>query len=101
MPESPARRVSFSERLSETPQIANRAPTAGQDRAPAMYSDPTSGSIRARLKGQVPTGPTFHSVWRVVRRRLPHIGKGPRTVVRKMPHASRTPVLHFRLESSP
>jgi len=67
MPESPARRVSFSERLSETPQIANRAPTAGQDRAPAMYSDPTSGSIRARLKGQVPTGPTFHTVWRVVR----------------------------------
>jgi hypothetical protein len=33
-----------------------------------MYSGPTSGSIRASLKGQIPTGPTFHTVWRVVRR---------------------------------
>ena len=62
--------VSFqgcSERLCENPNIANRVPTGGQDRAPAMYSGPTSGSIRASLEGQVPTGPTFHTVWRGVR----------------------------------
>ena len=64
-----ARRVSCSERLCENPEFANRVPTAGQDRAPAMHSGPTSVSIRASPKGQVPTGPTFHTVWRVVRRR--------------------------------
>jgi len=63
--------VSFqgcSERLSENPKIANRVPTGGQDRAPAKHSGPTSVSIRASPKGQVPTGPSFHTVWRVVRR---------------------------------
>jgi len=64
----PASRVGYRERLCENPRITNRVPTTRQDRAPAMYSDPTSGSIRARLKGRVPTGPTFHTVRRVVGR---------------------------------
>jgi len=68
-PEGPARRVSFSERLCENPKIATRVPTGGQDRAPAKHSGPTSVSIRASPKGQGPTGPTFHTVWRVVRQR--------------------------------
>jgi hypothetical protein len=37
-----ASRVGCSERLCENPKIANRVPTGGQDRAPAMYSGPTS-----------------------------------------------------------
>ena len=65
--------VSSSESLCENPKIANRVPTGGKDRAPAMYSGPTSGSIRASLKGQVPTGPTFHTVWRVVGRLNPNL----------------------------
>jgi len=60
-----ASRVSCSESLCENPKTANRVPTGGQDRAPAKLSGPTSGSIRASLKGQVPTGPTSHTVWRV------------------------------------
>ena len=63
-----ASRVSFSESLCENPKIANRVPTGGQDRAPAKHSGPYSVSIRASPKGQVPTGPTSHTVWRVVRR---------------------------------
>jgi len=58
-----ASRVSWSERLCENPEFANRVPTGSQDHAPAMYSGPTSESIRASLKGQVPTGPNFsHSL---------------------------------------
>jgi len=65
-----ASRVSCSERLCENPKIANRVPTGGRDRAPAKHSGPTSVSIRASPKGQVPTGPTFHTVWRGVGRRF-------------------------------
>jgi hypothetical protein len=35
-----------------------------------MYTGPTSGSIRASPRGQVPTGPSFHTVCRVVGRRF-------------------------------
>jgi hypothetical protein len=66
-----ASRVSCSESLCGKPEIANRVPTHSPGRAPAIHSGPTSGSIRASPKGQVPTGPTFHTVWRVVMRRSP------------------------------
>jgi len=68
-----ASRVSFSESLCENPKIANRVPTGGQDRAPAKHSGPYSVSIRASPKGQIPTGPTFHTVWRVVRQPECHL----------------------------
>ena len=47
------------ERLCEDPEIANRVPTGGQDCAPAKHSGPTSVSIRASPKGQVPTARLF------------------------------------------
>jgi len=68
LPFSAASRVSCSERLCENPEFANRVPTGGQDRAPAKHSGPISVSIPASPKGQVPTGPTFHTAWRIVGR---------------------------------
>jgi hypothetical protein len=57
------------ERLCENPEIENRVPTPNRDRAPARESCSTSRSLRASPTGRGPTGPTFHTVWRGVRRR--------------------------------
>jgi hypothetical protein len=57
----------FSERLCEKPRFANRVPTHRPSRALTRCTKPTSRGIRASATGQAPTGPTFHTVWRVVR----------------------------------
>ena len=60
--------VSSSESPCEKPRIANRAPTHRPSRALTRRTEPTSPRIRASATGQIPTGPTFHTVWRHVGR---------------------------------
>ena len=63
-----ASRVSCSERLCENPEFANRVPTS-TPRAWGAHADRPHFLLPSMpFLGWRPTGPRFHTVWRVVRR---------------------------------